>query len=62
MEVERPSAVMLLKQVSEGVPNYMILPFFKGVPTLLCLGLGIVYSLVMGLIIGSTSLMGFLDL
>lgn len=62
LEVERPSAVMLLKQVSEGVPNYMILPFFKGVPTLLCLGLGIVYSLVMGLIIGSTSLMGFLDL
>lgn len=49
LEVERPSAVMLLKQVSEGVPNYMILPFiivlstaFKGVPTLLCLGLGIV--------------------
>lgn len=69
LEAERPSAVMLLKQVSEGVPNYMILPFiivlitaFKGVPTLLCLGLGIVSSLIMGLIIGSTSLMGFFDL
>jgi len=69
LEAERPSAVMLLKQVSEGVPNYMILPFiivlftaFKGVPTLLCLGLGIVSSLVMGLIIGSTTLMGFFDL
>ncbi len=69
LEAERPSAVALLNQVAEGVPNYMIIPLiivlataFKGVPTLICLGLGIVTSLIFGAFAGTTNFMHFCDL
>ncbi len=57
---ERPAAVDLLNQVKEGVPFYMILPLIivlvaaiKGVPTLACLGLGLIFSYVFGLLAGT---------
>ncbi|MCT4620403.1 MAG: Na+/H+ antiporter NhaC family protein [Marinisporobacter sp.] len=66
----RPSAVALLNQVKEGVPTYMIIPLLvvlavaiKGLPTLACLGLGIIVSLVLGLVAGTIeSTSAFLDL
>lgn len=66
----RPSAVTLLNQVQDGVPFYMVIPLIiviavaiKGFPTLACLGLGIVSSLILGLFAGTvTSIGGFLDL
>lgn len=58
----RPSAVTLLNQVKEGVPTYMIIPLLvvlavaiKGFPTLACLGLGIISSLIFGKIAGTIS-------
>jgi Na+/H+ antiporter NhaC len=66
---ERPSAVALLNQVKEGVPSYMVIPLlvvlvvaFKGFPTLICLGLGILSTLILGLIAGTITLRGFCDL
>lgn len=60
--VQRPSAVQLLEQVKTGVPIYMAIPLivviglaFKGVHTLLCLGAGMVASLICGLIAGTTN-------
>ncbi|MDX9917156.1 MAG: Na+/H+ antiporter NhaC family protein [Gudongella sp.] len=66
----RPAAVTLLEQVSEGVPIYMVVPMliviavaFKGVPTMVCLGLGIISALVFGLIAGTVTSIGeFLEL
>ncbi|MBF8983319.1 Na+/H+ antiporter NhaC family protein [Lutibacter sp. B2] len=66
----RPSAVTLLNQVKEGVPTYMIIPLLivlavaiKGLPTLACLGLGIISSLIFGKMAGTVGEMsGFLDL
>ncbi|QEK12849.1 Na+/H+ antiporter NhaC family protein [Crassaminicella thermophila] len=66
----RPSAVALLNQVKEGVPTYMIIPLLvvlvvaiKGLPTLACLGIGIITSLVLGLTAGTIeSFNTFLDL
>ncbi|TCO76952.1 Na+/H+ antiporter NhaC family protein [Marinisporobacter balticus] len=66
----KPAAVTLLNQVKEGVPAYMIIPLLvvlavaiKGLPTLACLGLGIISSLVFGLFAGTVeSLPSFLDL
>lgn len=66
----RPAAVTLLEQVRSGVPVYMVIPMiiviavaFKGVPTMVCLGLGIVSALVFGLIAGTVeSLESFLAL
>lgn len=56
----RPSAVNLLNQVKEGVPSYMIIPLIlvlivaaKGLPTLVCLGLGIISSYILGLMAGT---------
>lgn len=56
----RASAVELLIQVQNGVPMYMIIPLvlvlavaIKGLPTVACLGLGIVSSLVFGLYAGT---------
>ena len=60
LEEARPSAVTLLNQVQEGVPMYMIVPLIvvlaaaiKGLPTLACLGMGIICSLVFGLFAGT---------
>jgi len=57
---ERPSAIILLNQVKEGVPFYMIIPLalvlivaIIGVPTLVCLGIGIISSYVLGLVAGT---------
>jgi Na+/H+ antiporter NhaC len=66
----RASAVELLVQVQHGVPMYMIVPLLlvlivaiKGLPTVACLGLGIVSSLVFGLFAGTVeSVSSFLGL
>ena len=59
---EKESAVTLLNQVQSGVPAYMGLPLLlvlvaaiKGLPTLLCLFLGICSSLVFGLFTGTVT-------
>ena len=70
LEVARPSAVELLNQVKTGVPYYMAIPLIlvlavaiKGLPTLVCLGVGIVSSLIFGSFAGTVgSLDGFLKL
>lgn len=58
----RASAVELLVQVQAGVPMYMIIPLIlvlivavKGLPTVACLGLGIVSSMIFGLFAGTVS-------
>ncbi|MBZ9607771.1 Na+/H+ antiporter NhaC family protein [Clostridium estertheticum] len=60
LEKARPSAVELLNQVKTGVPYYMVIPLLvvlvvaiKGLPTLACLGLGIITSLILGLTAGT---------
>lgn len=70
LTIESPSAISLLNQVQSGVSPFMIIPLvlvliaaFKGLPTLVCLGIGILSSLLFGLMAGTVeSLMGFLDL
>ena len=70
LAVERASAVDLLNQVKEGVPYYMAIPLLlvllvaiKGLPTLVCLGVGIVSSFIFGSFAGTVeSLSSFLDL
>lgn len=70
LEEVRPAAVTLLEQVGSGVPMYMVLPMiiviavaFRGVPTMICLGLGIISALVFGLVAGTVSSLGdFIDL
>lgn len=67
---ERPSAVTLLELVKSGVPHYMIIPLLivlatavKGCNTLICLGSGIISSLIFGLVAGTvTNITDFLDL
>ncbi len=67
---ERPSAVTLLELVKAGVPVYMILPLIivlalaiKGFSTLICLGAGIISSLIFGLVAGTVgSVSEFLEL
>ncbi|MBP2028267.1 Na+/H+ antiporter NhaC [Acetoanaerobium pronyense] len=65
LEEARPAAVSLLNQVQEGVPVYMMIPLvivliaaIKGLPTLACLGLGIVSSFVFGMFAGTISSAG----
>lgn len=66
---ERASAVSLLKQVQGGVPYLMIVPLLVvlgmaigGVSTLICLGGGILASLIFGFFCGTvTSITDFLD-
>ncbi len=66
----RASAVELLVQVQNGVPMFMIIPLIlvlivavKGVPTVACLGLGIISSLIFGLAAGTVeSVSSFLGL
>jgi Na+/H+ antiporter NhaC len=67
---QRPSAVTLLEQVKTGVPVYVITPLlivlglaFKGFPTFVCLGSGIISSMIFGLMAGTITSVGeFLDL
>ena len=66
---ERPAAAMLLAQVSAGVPHYMILPMlvviamsFLGYHTLLCLGAGMLSSLVFGMLAGTCDIVSWLKL
>ncbi|WP_242972993.1 Na+/H+ antiporter NhaC family protein [Anaeromicrobium sediminis] len=67
---QRASAVTLLEQVQAGVPFYMIIPLIivigmaiKGFQTMICLGAGIVSSLILGTVAGTVeSLNGFLEL
>lgn len=60
LAAEKPSALILLSQVQSGVPLYMILPLllvigmsFKGLHTLLCLGAGMLSSLILGMLGGT---------
>ena len=60
LATERPSALSLLNQVEAGVPFYMIIPLivvialsFMKVHTMLCLGAGMISSLLCGLIAGT---------
>jgi len=69
LEAERPAAAMLLDQVRSGVPYYMIIPMliviimsFFGIHTLLCLGAGMISSLLFGLIAGTCDLRSWLTL
>ena len=63
LEETRPSAVELLNQVRDGVPYYMIIPVvvvigmsFLNCHTLLCLGAGILSSLLLGTLAGTVTL------
>ncbi len=69
LKADRPAAVDLLNQVGTGVPMYMILPLIvvigtavAGMPTLACLGLGLISSGILGTIAGTTTPMAFLGL
>lgn len=67
---ESPAAISLLTQIEEGVPFYMVIPLIivlvaavAGLPTLACLGLGLISSLIFGLLAGTVdSTIDFLDL
>ncbi len=56
LQEERPAAVLLLQQVSDKVPVYMVIPLFvviilafTGLNTMICLGGGMISSLIFGL-------------
>lgn len=68
LRAQRPSAVLLLDQVKSGVPYYMVIPMvlvivlsFLGTHTLLCLGAGMVSSLLLGYFAGTANLMSWLN-
>ena len=63
LQRDRPSAVLLLEQVKSGVPYYMVIPMlvviamsFLGFHTLLCLGAGMLSSLLLGALAGTADL------
>lgn len=65
---QRPSALVLLEQVENGVPFYMVIPLivviglsFMGLHTLLCLAAGMISSLIFGMIAGTTNLSVWLE-
>ena len=65
---ERPSALLLLEQVKNGVPFYMVIPMlvvivmsFAGLHTLLCLGAGMLSSLLLGMIAGTADPISWLN-
>ena len=70
LQEKRPAAVTLLNQVKAGVPYYMVIPLIAvlvlagaGVNTLVCLGTGILGSLICGYFAGTvTSLSKFLGM
>lgn len=60
LAAERPSALTLLGQVEQGMPYYMIIPLilviflaFKGLHTMICLGVGMISSLICGMFAGT---------
>ena len=68
LEESRPSAVLLLNQVKSGVPFYMMIPMllvivlsFLGLHTLLCLGVGMVSSLILGYFAGTSGISHWLN-
>ena len=70
LALENANAVELLNQVQEGVPFYMAIPLLlvlilaiKGLPTMICLGVGIISSLFFGFGAGTIgSIREFLNL
>ena len=65
---ERPSALILLDQVKNGVPIYMIIPLilvivtaFMGINTMLCLGSGMLSALILGYFAGTCTLQQWLE-
>ena len=68
LSVTRPSAAKLLQQVRDGVPVYLVLPVFVVIVmsllklnTLLCLGAGMVSSLILGTIAGTVGFSEWLN-
>ena len=69
LEEERPAAIDLLNQVSDGVALYMVIPLVLvivlaiiGVNTFACIGSGIISSYLLGLVAGTACpLQSFLD-
>ena len=67
---KRASAVTLLEQVKSGVPLFMCVPLIlvlivavMGLPTLVCLGIGIISSMLLGMVAGTVeSVHAFLNL
>ncbi|MCM1988387.1 Na+/H+ antiporter NhaC family protein [Oceanirhabdus seepicola] len=67
---KRASAVDLLNQVKDGVPFFMIIPLIiviilavRGYQTLICLGTGIISSMILGMFAGTVSdISSFLNL
>lgn len=64
----RPSAYHLLEQVRVGVPYYMVIPMiivivmsFLKCHTLLCLGAGMVSSLLLGMLAGTVNISSWLN-
>ena len=68
LAAERPSALALLEQVESGQPYYLIIPLivviglsFLGLNTMICLGAGMVSSLIFGMIAGTTNFTDWLE-
>ena len=68
LAAERPSALALLEQVEAGQPYYLIIPLvvviglsFMGLHTMICLGAGMVSSLIVGMIAGTTNFTDWLE-
>lgn len=68
LAAERPSALALLEQVEAGQPYYLIIPLivviglsFLGLNTMICLGAGMVSSLIVGMIAGTTNFTAWLE-
>ena len=62
LALERPSALALLEQVEQGIPYFMIIPLilviflsFKGLHTMICLGVGMISSLICGMFAGTVT-------
>lgn len=69
LEAERPSAVALLNQVKDGVPLYMAIPLvivlvaaFKGLPTIVCLLIGMIAAFILGSVAKTIDFMTLSDL
>ena len=68
LEAERPSAILLLNQVRDGVPLYMIIPLIAvvalaitGISTMICLASGMVVALIFGLFAKAITVSAFLS-
>ena len=67
LAAERPAALTLLEQVEAGQPYYLIIPLvvvivlsFLKFHTMICLGAGMVSSLIVGMIAGTTNFASWL--